>query len=57
MSRLDVMEMCCDWHARSVQYETNFLDFVKKRQKDRFHFPIWMFEEIWHYCEILDSKF
>lgn len=57
MSRLDIMEMCCDWHARSAQYETDFLEFVKKRQKDRFHFPVWMFEEIWYYCEILDSKF
>ena len=57
MSRLDVMEMCCDWHARSTQYQTNFLEFVKKRQEDRFHFPEWMFSEILHYCEILDSKF
>lgn len=56
MSRLDVMEMCCDWHARSTQYKTDFLDFVKKRQSNRFHFPGWMFAEIWHYCEILNSK-
>ena len=53
MSRLDIMEMCCDWHARSTQYKTDFLDFVKKRQEDRFHFPEWMFAEIWHYCEVL----
>ena len=57
MSRLDVMEMCCDWHARSAQYHTNFMKFVQKRQADRFHFPEWMFSEILHYCEILDSKF
>lgn len=57
MSRLDVMEMCCDWHARSTQYGTNFLEYVKEQQKIRFKFPIWMFEEIWHYCQILDSKF
>ena len=55
MSRLDIMEMCCDWHARSSQYNTPFLEFVKERQNNRFHFPDWMFAEIWHYCEILDS--
>ena len=57
MSRIDVMEMCCDWHARSTQYGTDLMSFVKKRQEDRFHFPDWMFQEIWHYCEVLDSKF
>ena len=56
MSRLDVMEMCCDWHARSSQYHTNFLEFVETRQKDRFHFPDWMYEEIKHYCMILANK-
>lgn len=55
MSRLDIMEMCCDWHARSTQYKTNFLEFVQKRQEDRFHFPDWMFAEIWHYCEVLNA--
>jgi len=53
MSRLDIMEMCCDWHARSSQYKTNFLEFVEARQKDRFHFPDWMYAEIIHYCTVL----
>lgn len=55
MSKLDIMEMCCDWHARSVQYGSDFLSFVRLRQEDRFHFPEWMFAEIWHYCEVLAS--
>ena len=55
MSRLDIMEMCCDWHARSTQYKTDFLDFVQKRQADRFHFPDWLFAEIGHYCQILNA--
>lgn len=55
MSKLDIMEMCCDWHARSTQYGSNFLEFVKKRQEERFHFPDWMFAEIWHYCEVLNK--
>lgn len=56
MSKLDIMEMCCDWHARSTQYKTNFLEFVERRQADRFHFPEWMFAEIWHYCKVLASE-
>lgn len=53
MSKLDIMEMCCDWHARSVQYGTNLLEFLEIRQKDRFHFPEYMYLEIKYYCEIL----
>lgn len=56
MSKLDILEMCCDWHARSTQYETNLLEFVKIQQRERFHFPEWMFPEIWHYCQILASE-
>lgn len=56
MSKLDIMEMCCDWHARSTQYKTDFLKFVEDRQKDRFNFPDWMFAEIWHYCKVLASE-
>lgn len=54
MTKLDIMEMCCDWHARSMQKGTNFLEYVKTAQETRFHFPDWMFAEIWHYCKVLD---
>lgn len=53
MERIDMMEMVCDWYARSLQYGTNFLEFVKDKQETRFKFPTWMFAEIWHYCEVL----
>ena len=56
MSELDIMEMCCDWHARSQQYGTDFLSFVKTRQENRFHFPETMFEKIWNYCVILENS-
>lgn len=56
MSELDIMEMCCDWHARSQQYKTDFLSFVKTRQENRFHFPEKMFKKIWNYCLILENK-
>lgn len=55
MSELDIMEMCCDWHARSCQYNTDFLSFVKIRQENRFHFSDKMFEKIWNYCLILNN--
>ncbi len=56
MEKIDILEMCCDWHARSTQYSTDFLNYVKTAQATRFHFPDWMFEEIWHYCLILASN-
>ena len=56
MEKIDILEMCCDWHARSTQYKTDFLDYVKTAQETRFHFPDWMFQEIWHYCEVLASN-
>lgn len=54
MSELDIIEMVCDWYARSMQYNTDFLSFVKSRQDSRFHFPKEMFQKILKYCEILD---
>lgn len=53
MSKLDRMEMCCDWMSRSLQYKSDLLSFVKTRQEERFHFSDTMFEEVYHYCEIL----
>lgn len=55
MPEMDVVEMCCDWHARSVQYGTDLLAFARTRQECRFHFPQEMFERILFYCNILVS--
>lgn len=55
MSELDIIEMSCDWYARSIQYGTNFMEFIKTRQEVRFHFPQKMFSKILKYCEILNS--
>lgn len=56
MSELDIIEMVCDWYARSLQFKTDFLNFVKTRQETRFHFPEDIFVKIWHYCEILNKE-
>ena len=53
MEELDILEMICDWHARSKQHETDLLEFVKVRQNNRFHFPKHMFEKILFYCNII----
>lgn len=53
MEEIDIIEMCCDWHARSVQYGTSLMEFVKIRQENRFHFPDKMYKKILKYCEIL----
>ena len=56
MSELDIIEMVCDWYARSLQFKTDFIDFVKTRQETRFHFPTEMFEKILNYCNILSEN-
>lgn len=55
MTEIDIIEMCCDWHARSVQSQTNLIDFVETRQKNRFHFPQQTYNLIIKYCKILLS--
>lgn len=56
MTELDIMEMVCDWYARSKQFNTDFLSFVKERQKNRFHFSEKQFEKIFNYCLILNQE-
>lgn len=53
MKEIDIIEMCCDWHARSVQYGTDLMQFIKIRQKNRFHFPEKTYKKILKYCNIL----
>lgn len=55
MTEIDIMEMCCDWHSRSKEYGTNFLDFVKERQKNRFHFDKEFFSRVFFYCCVLEE--
>lgn len=56
MPKAAIMEMCCDWHARSMQKGTDFMEYVKTAQEKRFKFPNFMYAEILHYCEVLNSK-
>lgn len=55
MPEMDIVEMVCDWHARSTQFGTDLLEFAKTRQENRFHFPDEMFKQILGYCKVLVS--
>lgn len=57
MTELDMIEMVCDWFARSIQYGTDFLPFVKERQKNRFKFKKSQFEIIFNYCKLLEELY
>lgn len=56
MSEIDIMEMVCDWYARSKQFQTDFLNFVKTRQENRFRFNEDFFEKVYNYCKIIDNN-
>lgn len=53
MTEIDIIEMVCDWHSRSVQFKTDLLSFVKERQEKRFKFPKDIYKKVIFYCNIL----
>lgn len=55
MSVLDVMEMCCDWHARSTQFGTDFINYIETVAFPRFRFPKAMEEMVKTFCEVLNK--
>lgn len=55
MKRIDRLEFVCDCCARSIQYGTDLIEFMKTRQENRFHFPEIMFDEIIHTCKIVSK--
>lgn len=57
MSELDIMEMVCDWFARSIQYKTDFIPFITERQENRFHFTDKVFSRILKYCNLLQKLY
>lgn len=57
MSELDILEMVCDWFARSIQFGTDFLPFIKERQRNRFKFSKEKFKVILNYCKIIQGLY
>lgn len=55
MSQLDMIEMTCDWHARSSQFKTDLLEWAKDKFLPRFKFDEIQFSQIYDNCKILTS--
>lgn len=53
MTRAAKLEMVCDWCARSLQYDTDLIEFLETRQLNRFHFHDSFYNEVMQYCKIL----
>lgn len=57
MTDIDLIEMVCDWFARSLQFNTEFIPFILERQENRFHFSEKCFAKILKYCKILEELY
>lgn len=55
MPELDMIEMCCDWYSRSIQFGDNLVEWIKKKQEIRFNFPETFFKQIMFYCHVLNE--
>lgn len=57
MSEIDIIEMVCDWHARSKQFGNvmSLVEFLNDTQMKRFGFDAELYERILVYCEIFDN--
>jgi hypothetical protein len=53
MTDLDLLEMACDIHARSKQFHTDLLKYVKLQQEQRYHFGKVHYMKLHFYCKIL----
>ena len=53
MSDLDLLEMACDCHARSRQYNSDLIAYIKIQQDLRFHFDKEHYKKLLEYCTIL----
>lgn len=55
MKEIDMLEMVCDWYARSKQYGTDFIPFIVARQGNRFKIDNEKFDVILKWSKILKS--
>lgn len=53
MTELDIMELACDWCARSEQFGTDVIEFLETRQETQFHFPKEIYNNIETYLKII----
>jgi hypothetical protein len=55
MSDIDIMEMVCDWFARSLQYGDDFMYYATVVARRRFGFNEETFAKVLSYCEALNK--
>lgn len=55
MSEIDIMEMVCDWFARSMQYGDDFMYYANVIARNRFGFGEETFAKVLSYCEVLNK--
>ncbi len=55
MTDLDLMEMACDCHARSKQFGTDLMEYIKVQQEIRFHFDSEHLRKLKMYCIALTT--
>lgn len=55
MPKYAIMEMCCDWYSRSLQFGTNVMDFYNIRAKKRWNFTLNQQKMIEKYLELLQK--
>lgn len=53
MSDLDLLEMACDCHARSRQYGSDLIAYIRVQQEIRFHFDHEHLRKLLEYCTVL----
>ena len=55
MEEVDIIEMCCDWHSRTIQFGTELIPYLLNTQRKRFGFDDEFFAKILEYCEFLNN--
>jgi hypothetical protein len=56
MDDIDILEMVCDWYARSLQFGNNFTEYVENVPQKRFGFDEEFFTKVKQYCDVLSAN-
>ena len=55
MGEIDIIEMVCDQYARTLQFKNDYMEYIKIKQENRFHFDQEIFEKVLFYANILKN--
>jgi len=54
MTQLDVIEMCIDWYARSIQFNNNPIEFLEIVRNDRYNFSDAFYAKVKSCLELIE---